>query len=170
MKKSIILFLVAASIAGGAYWFFSPEQQLKRKSTRILESFTLDGTEGNISSSSGALFADSLFADSVKVESGEIGLFGKYLGFRASRTVQKDTITRAIQGLPRHLETISHQHGDFTYKKIDDNNHQISFDHTLAIKFKKPIARSTDAKFFTTFTFLNTEDGLRLKAVTLEKP
>ena len=89
MKKFIILSLLAASIGGGAYWFFSPEQQLKRKSSRILDAFTLDGSEGNISSSSGALFADSLFADKVKIKSNQGNKIKKIKGHKNHGTQEQ---------------------------------------------------------------------------------
>ena len=169
MKKIGLLLILAIALVAGGLWFFSPEQQLKRKTNRIIKAFTIEGDESGIASTTGALFLDSLFHDVVHVEAEAIDGLRQLLSLSPSKSIPLAHITSGRQSLPRYCSQFTHKLDAFSYEKIDNKNYHVSFDHSFTIVTKKPLKMTQTADIHTTFVFLKKDKAFKLSKVMFKK-
>ena len=170
MKKLGILALVITIIAGGLFWFFHPNQQLKRKSQRVLDSFTVETGDSVAGGTSSAIFADSLFAPTVIVElDPSLSVLSHVLGRFKLKTLNRDTITSGIQSVNRYAKLLTHDPSEFKVTEVSDSIYTVTFRDKIKIETKKrSIKANVDTKII--YTFTKTEGALKISKIQLLKP
>jgi len=170
MKKLGISALVIAIIAGGMFWFFQPNQQLKRKSQRVLDSFTVEAGDGVAGAASTAIFADSLFAPTVTVEiDPSLSALRIALGRFKQTSLNRDTITSGVQSVHRYAKVLTHDPSEFKVIEVSDSTYTVTFRDKIKIETKKSsIKVNVDIKII--YTFTKTEGALKISKIQLLKP
>lgn len=160
--KKFLLLLIALGI-GFVYWFMQPEQQIKRKTKRVLSMFTV--SEESAPGRSQALFADSLFATKIKLQvSSNIA---RKIPRLNSYSLNRDTISMASQNVSNTFKQLEHSINQLEIKKLSDAKYQAHFQQKIELKLKKvPVYHTLNCQ--TTFTFEKKADKLVITTIELK--
>ena len=155
--------------AGGFfYWFMHPKTQMKRKTHKILNAFSV--SPGESAGVGNALFADGLYADSVKIEINTPSTIANYLQkFIPLNNLSRDHIVAALQHKNNYIKELVHSPGDLLVQKIDESTYTVTFPDTVQIAARKLPLKET-LKLKVAFTFSKIETQWLLSSVLLNAP
>ncbi|MFD0895264.1 hypothetical protein KBB96_00105 [Luteolibacter ambystomatis] len=98
MRRLLIPLVLLLAVAGGLFWWFSPEQVVKRRTKDLLEIFTFDAGSSRANREMGGLKLTPLLAQEVSVDVPEVqdanGSFSKSdieSGFHSLCALAKET-------------------------------------------------------------------------------
>ena len=166
MKKLGILAIFLAAFGGFCFWFFSPKQKLKRKTERILNTFTVDPKEGTGGGTAAAMSIDRHIADPLKVEFIGEGALPLLPFLQKQVSIPIEHIQSGVKFLPKYFSELGHQHDGFSYKSLGEGKHEISFKHTLKARAGK--IQDIDQTMQTTFLYEKRDGRLKLTKVTFK--
>ncbi len=141
---------------------------MKRKTHKILNSFSISpGDKAGVSS---ALFADGLYADSVKIKIDTPSTMANYLqNLIPLNRISLDHIIVALQQKNNYLKELVHSTGDLVVQKIDDSTYTVTFPNTVQVAARKIPLKET-LKLKISFTFTKIEKQWLLSSVLLAAP
>lgn len=168
MKKLIAIVIILLALGGFIYWFFHPNQQLKRKSLDVLDAFTIE--EGSSSGITSALFSETLYANNVAIKFDSNLAAEKLIRkFLRSSSISKESLGMGSQSLHRIAKLVTHQPGELTVISESNTAYRVDFYNATRIKLKNhPV--DTTLKAQTSFSFEKTKDGFRLTGIELSAP
>ncbi|MDB9742115.1 hypothetical protein OAB00_04625 [Akkermansiaceae bacterium] len=162
MKKGHLSILSVVIVASFLVWYLHPTQQLKRKSSAILEDFTLTEDTGLVSK---AIFSSKQYSPMVEVDFGANSDLKKHIPqLPVSHTIHQEKLVMASQSLHKVAEILSHEPSEFTVKKTEPKTYTVSFKDSIRLKLKnKPI--NTTINTNVVFTFEKSKQGFQLSKV-----
>lgn len=142
-----------------------PKTQLKRKTNKILNAFSVSASDS--SGASNALFADGLYATAVKTKVEASSLVAKNIvSMVPAHIISRDHIVMAVQKKASYIKQLVHSPGDFNIQKVSPSSYTVSFSDTIEIELKRLPLKET-LKTNITFTFSKTEDKWLLSEVLI---
>ena len=117
-----------------------------------------------------AIFADSLFAPTVRVEiDPSLSTLKLALDRFKQNSLSRDTITSGIQSIHRYAKVLTHDPSGFTVTEVSDSIYTVTFRDKIKIETKKfSIKVNVDTKIIYTFTKI--EGALKISKIQLLKP
>lgn len=156
MKRLAIFVVILALLVGFGAWWFSPVQMVKRRTTALLATLTLERGSGKVGRHAGAYSLDGLLAGQVELISPTIQ--------EANGSFERAELESAYSWL---CDQAKETH--FTLEKL----HAITIDGTKAtVKLtlnglvELPVYRPADGRYDATFEWIKGKDGWQLSRAT----
>jgi len=153
MKRFLAPLLAALIGIGFAAWWFSPDQVLKRRTVRLLETLTLQRDQGKAGRQLNAYGLNALLANHVTLDSPEFP--------EASGEFDSVEIESAFSWLCEHaLET---RFTKESIESIERNEDSAMVRCVLSALVVLPTHRPADGTYVATFHWKQSEEGWRLE-------
>ncbi len=159
MKRIAIAAAAAVLLAALGYWYFQPEQVLKRRTKSLLETLTFDAGTGRVSRHAGAYSLNKILAPRVRLETPTIG--------EANGTFDRDELESAFSWLCDQAKQTKFELREIRSMTITGDTAEIvaSLDGMVEL----PAYRPADGAYEVTFDWRKGEDGWRLESARWDK-
>jgi hypothetical protein len=152
MKRYAISALTIVLVAALGFWWFSPEQVLKRRSKTLLSTLTLDAGTGIPGRQMGTYSLNALLASEVELENPTIR--------EAQGTFDRAEIESAFSWLCNQAKQTRFELDHF--REITVTGDKATVELTLIGLVELPNYRPADGKYDATFNWVKENDGWRL--------
>lgn len=154
MKRIIPALLLLALAGAFLFWWFSPEQVVKRRTESFLKVMTLEGSESPTSRQLGTYSLNALLAEQVSLESSTI--------HEANGTFERPELESAYSWLCQQAKKTHFDLVKFDSINVAGTRAKVAF--TLDALVELPNYRPADGNYQVVFDWEKAEDGWRLSA------
>lgn len=156
MKRIAIYAVIIAILAALGSWWFSPTQVLKRRTSSLLSTLTLDSGGGKIGRQAGAYSLNALLADQVELENDAIK--------EANGSFERQELESAYSWL---CEQAKQTHFELTkFTSVTITGEKAKVDCTLVGLVELPNYRPADGTYDVSFDWRKEKEGWRLTRAT----
>jgi hypothetical protein len=159
--RRLLPVILTVIIAGGClYWWFSPEQVVKRRTESFLKILTLEATESPTSRQMGAYSLNALLAGQVALENPTIN--------EANGSFERPDLESAYAWLCQQAKQTRFELVNFESVTISGKAAKVTF--TLNALVELPTYRPADGVYQVVFDWQEAEDGWRLTSAKWTRP
>jgi hypothetical protein len=156
MKRLMIPALVVALLAALAVWWFSPAQQIKRRTNSLLETLTLDAGTGRAARQMGVYSLNALLAAEVELDTPTID--------QANGTFDRADLESAYTWLCGQARQMRFDMRRIHSIEVSGDRGTVEF--SLEALVELPTYRPADGGYRVTFEWRREEDSWRLARAT----
>ncbi|RPJ33841.1 MAG: hypothetical protein EHM17_08855 [Verrucomicrobiaceae bacterium] len=153
MKRLLVPAAVAVLMAGFAFWWFSPEQVLKRRTRSLLETLTMDAGTGLSSRQMGVYSLNALLAPEVQLDTPTIE--------QANGTFERQDLESAFSWLCRQAKQTRFELERIDSITVSGGTGEVAC--VLEAVVELPTYRPADGLYQVRFFWRRGEDGWRLE-------
>lgn len=152
MKRFAFPFVILALLGAFTFWWFSPVQIVKRRTTTLLQTLTLEDGTGRSSRQMGVYSINALLAPDVELKSDDID--------RANGMFERSEIESAFSWLCDQAKQTRFDLKDFRSVKITGDQADVVFSADVLVEL--PNARPAEGLYQVEFQWLREDETWRL--------
>ena len=152
MKRLGLPLIIVALLGAFAFWWFSPEQVLKRRIGTLLQTLTLESGSGKAGRQLGVYSLNALLAPEVELSTPTLG--------EAIGTFERQELESAFSWLCEQAKESRFELEKIHSVKVDGDRAEVSL--TLEAQVILPTIRPADGRYDVTFHWQREDDSWRL--------